>query len=70
MNPRKTNPEVLKFIEFKANTLKRAAAGEITPRMANILIQPELDRAILASYLTKKDFLQELLDEAAKRYKK
>jgi hypothetical protein len=70
MNPRKTNPEVLKFIEFKANTLKRAAAGEITPRMANILIQPELDRAIQASYLTKKTFLQELLDEAAKRYKK
>ena len=70
MNPRKTNPEVLKFIAFKANTLKRAAAGEITPRMANILIQPELDRAILASYLTKKDFLQELLDEAAKRYNK
>jgi hypothetical protein len=28
-----------------------------------------LDRAILASHLTKKDFLQELLDEAAKRYK-
>ena len=70
MNPRKTNPEVLKFIAFKANTLKRAAAGEITPRMANILIQPELDRAIQASYLTKKTFLQELLDEAAKRYKK
>lgn len=70
MNPRKTNSEVLKFIEFKANTLKRAASGEITPRMANILIQPELGRAILASHLTKKDFLQELLDEAAKRYKK
>ena len=70
MNPRKTNPEVLKFIEFKANTLKRAAAGEITPRMANILIQPALDAAILASHLTKKAFLQELLDEAAKRYKK
>ena len=69
MNPRKTNSEVLKFIEFKTNTLKRAATGEITPRMANILIQPELDRAILASHLTKKDFLQELLDEAAKRYK-
>ena len=70
MNPRKVNPEVLKFIEFKANTLKRAAAGEITPRMANILIQPELDRAIQASYLTKKDFLQELLDEASQRYNK
>lgn len=61
MNPRKTNLEVLKFIEFKANTLKRAAAGEITPRMANILIQPELDRAIQASYLTKKDFILEVL---------
>tara|TARA_R110002050_G_scaffold9524_1_gene33556 strand:+ start:2900 stop:3112 length:213 start_codon:yes stop_codon:yes gene_type:complete len=61
MNPRKTNPEVLKFIAFKANTLKRAAAGEITPHMANILIQPELDRAILASYLTKKDFILEVL---------
>jgi len=70
MNPRKVNPEVLKFIEFKANTLKRAAAGEITPRMANILIQPALDAAILASHLTKKDFLQELLDEASQRYKK
>lgn len=70
MNPRKVNPEVLKFIEFKANTLKRAAAGEITPRMANILIQPALDAAILASHLTKKDFLQELLDEASQRYNK
>ena len=58
MNP---NPEVLKFIAFKANTLKRAAAGEITPRMANILIQPALDTAILASHLTKKDFILELL---------
>ena len=70
MNPRNTNPEVLKFIEFKANTLKRAAAGEITPRMANILIQPALDAAILASHLTKKAFLQELLDEANQRYNK
>ena len=70
MNPRKTNPEVLKFIEFKANTLKRAAAGEITTRMANILIQPALDAAILASHLTKKAFLQELLDEANQRYNK
>ena len=53
MNPRNPNPEVLKFIAFKANTLKRAAAGEITPHMANILIQPALDAAILASHLTK-----------------
>ena len=70
MNPRKTNPEVLKFIDFKANTLKRAASGEITSRMANILIQPELGRAITASRLTKEEFIQELLDEAAKRYNK
>jgi len=66
MNPRNTNPEVLKFIEFKANTLKRAAAGEITPRMANILIQPALTEAIAKSYLTKSAFLQELRDEANK----
>ena len=70
MNPRKPNPEVLKFIDFKANTLKRAATGEITPRMANILIQPALGKAITASRLTKEAFLQEVLDEAAKRYKK
>jgi hypothetical protein len=70
MNPRNTNPEVLKFIDFKANTLKRAASGEITTHMANILIQPELGRAITASRLTKKDFLQELLDQTANRYNK
>jgi len=70
MNPLKPNSEVLKFIDFKANTLKRAAAGEITPHMANILIQPALDAAILASHLTKESFLQEVLDEAAKRYNK
>jgi len=55
------NAEVKKFLEFKVNTLKRAAAGELTPRMANILIQPELDRAIQASYLTKSDFIKEVL---------
>jgi len=55
------NAEVKKFLEFKANTLKRAAAGELTPRMANILIQPELDRAVQASYLTKQDFIKEVL---------
>ena len=63
MNPRKTNPEVLKFIEFKANTLKRAAAGEITAHMANTMIQPALTEAIAKSYLTKSAFLQEARDE-------
>ena len=54
-------PEVQKFISFKANTLDRVSSGELTVRMANTLIQPELDRCIHASYLTKQDFIKEVL---------
>ena len=55
------NADVKKFIAFKVNTLARVSSGEITRRMANTLIQPELDRCIHASYLTKQDFIKEVL---------
>ena len=55
------NAEVKKFLEFKANVLKRAAAGEITVRMANTIIQPALTEFIRGSYLSKDLFLMEVL---------
>jgi len=55
------NPEVQKFLEFKANTLKRASAGEITVNMANTIIQPALTEFIRASYLSKDLFIKEVL---------
>ena len=55
------NEEVKKFLEFKATTLKRAAANEITIRMANTIIQPALTEYIRGSYLSKDLFLKEVL---------